>query len=211
METTEDDDSIVLVPEERTLSKNADTPSIAVTLPAVFGVSTSSFASTGLSLIALVVPGAFLAAGIPDSVGKYLHAGLPFWRFLFQISTDVIICIVFLYLISTLVWEIYCAFASGRNILTISRQGIVDLRVSNQRIDWQNVENAQPRSYRGSRRVRLRLKSGAQIRLRGPGSILQRFMPWPKSTHVDIEIDDISGEKNTLTNLIVMMVEKSKR
>lgn len=210
-ETTKGESPTIWVPSAGALTEPTRLPPVAVQLPAVFGFSASSLAFGGFSLIGCVLTGAFFALHIPESVVNYIHAGLPLWRFLFQFSADVLVSILSLYLISILVWKFYCAWTWGERVLTISNQGILDLRVSDRLIDWRDIEDAQPGSYRGARWVKLRLRSGRHIRFKGPRTIIRRLMPWRKSAQVAVEIQDISGDKNILTNLILLMIEKANQ
>ncbi|MCD2171913.1 hypothetical protein [Rhizobium sp. C4] len=212
METIKDDQSTIWVPGSPTLTKTTNIPPVAVTLPAVYGVSGSGKARWIMALPANIMLILIIVSGAPNWPSLLTSENLG------PIG-GVLLILGFIFLLSgivvsaySLLWNMHCAKNYPSSVLTISRQGILDLRVSDGIIEWGDVLRAGvSHANRGGTSVALYMRPGFEGVLKGPQALRRIIIPRAKATLITIEITSLSGDRNALVEVILLLAKQANQ
>ncbi|MET3613152.1 hypothetical protein ABID16_001457 [Rhizobium aquaticum] len=212
MDKISDDQSIIWVPGRRTLTKTTDIPPVAVNLPAVYGVSGSGRARWMMTLPANIMLILIFVLGVPTwpsllTSEKLGPIGGPF---LF-IGFIVFLCATILSAYS-LLWNMHCASTHPSDVLTITRQGILDMRVSDSVIEWRDITRTPViQVNRGVTSVALYMRPEFEGVLKGPQALRRLIIPRAKVTLITIEITSLSGDREALVEVILLLAKQANQ
>ncbi len=212
MDTINDDQSVIWVPGSRTLTKTTDIPPVAVNLPAVYGVSDSGRARWMMRLPANIMLILIFVLGVPNwpsmlTSDKLGPIGGPF----LIIGFIVFFCgtIVSAY---SLLWNMHCAKIHPSDVLTITRQGILDMRVSDSVVEWCDITRTPViQANGGGTSVALYMRPEFDGVLKGPQALRRIIIPRAKTTLITIEVTSLSGDRHALVEVILLLAKQANQ
>lgn len=212
MDTVKGDQSTIWAPGEPTLTKTANIPPIAVQLPAKYKMDEGR----AFGWILLDILGAIIDVAFGNLCFYILRQYFSREISINELSIWVFFIVGVIYLHSTMIlysiFNIYYALRKEKVILTISRGGIVDERVSSDLISWNEIDKVQAvDGPRAGYSVRLWLKPGCVVSMKGLQAIKRRTTLWSKNAGITIDIGSLATNGWVVRQLIMSMAQSAKR
>lgn len=198
--------SIIEVPGEATISRTIDLQSIKVQLPAFFHLSRRKAIAWAIFVPISLLMVFILIVTIPNAFTEYARGQINLLTTIILLLILLGGSLVFLIVGLSSAWTLCVMWCEAGPVVTISEDGLVDRRVSDDMLPWSSIATVERlRGLYSDYSLKLTLKPGSQVTRKGPDRLLATFRP-RLALRVVVDIKSLSANKWIAQQAILRLV-----